>query len=127
MSKYPTKKMLIKANVDVIDRTSVPKSFYLPKYSATKDWKQIFKFTFSNNFEYYMGSNKSFIEGSDLMTILSIEYGIVKTTNNPYQFKKKLQSEYASTISIKNAFRVFNWYKQKLNIVRKIINQFMDV
>ena len=125
MSCNYSKKSDIKVTVDIVERKDIPSNFYLPTYSKKKDWKQIFHFKFSNKFDFYMGSNKSFVDGTDLMTILSIELDITNETNTPFQFKKKLKKEYDSYITSKNAIKVYNWYKRKSNKVEKILEQFM--
>lgn len=125
MSRKYNKKQDIRVKVDIIKREDIPSNFYLPKYSSKRDWREIFQFKFSNNFEYYIGSNKPYIEGTDLMTILSVELDIVNETNNPYQFKKILENNYDSKINLRNAIKMYNWYKNKTTKVEKIINQFM--
>ena len=115
----------IKVSVNIIKREDIPINFYLPKYSSKKDWKQFFHFKFNNNFDYYIGSNKSYIDGTDLMTVLSVELDVINESNNPYQFKKNLEINYDSKINLKNAIKVFNWYKNKTHKVENIINQFI--
>ncbi|ADO67040.1 hypothetical protein crov007 [Cafeteria roenbergensis virus] len=115
----------IKVTVDNIDRIKIPSKFYLPKYSENDDWKQFFHFKFSNNFEYYVGSNNSFVDGTELMTSLSIELDIVNMCSNPFQLKLYLEKMFQSKTTLKNAIKIYNWYKNKINKVTKIINQFM--
>ena len=125
MSRNYSKKLDIKVTVDIIKREDIPSNFFLPRYSEKNDWKQIFHFKFSNKFDFYMGSNESFVDGTDLMTILSIELDVVNESDNPFQFKQKLKKEYDSYITSKNAIKVYNWYKRKSNKVEKILEQFM--
>ena len=125
MARNYRRKSDIKVIVDIVGRDDIPSDFYLPRYNSKKDWYQFFHFKFSNKFEYYMGSNKSYVDGLDLMSILSVELDIVKESSNPFKFKQKLKKEYDSVISLKDAVKVYNWYKNKQHYVEKIINQFM--
>ena len=58
------------------------------------------------------------------MLVLAIESEIVTKSHNPLQFKQQLKKDYDSIISIRDAFKIYNWYKKNNNKVQNIITQF---
>lgn len=116
----------ITVSVKLVNREDITKKFYLRKPSNYSDWKNIFLFKFSNNFNYYYGTNKSYVDGHHLMTFLFIESELVYNSKSPLDFKNKLKSRYNSNISIKNANKIFNWFKNNNEKILNIINQFIS-
>lgn len=119
-----TKSKVITVNANIINRKEVPERFFLPK-SCKKEWEQIFHFKFSNGFEYYYGTNKTFVDGLNLLTFLKVESGLVNLAKDYRELKKLFIQEYSSNVSYKNCKKIFNWYKLNINKVNDIIQQFV--
>ena len=58
--------------VDIINKENIPKSFYL--VGDNKSRKIVFKFYFSNNFEYYYCTNNTYVNASELIDFIKTEY-----------------------------------------------------
>jgi hypothetical protein len=116
----------ITATVEIVERNSIPDNFYLPKFSHKKDWKQIFKFSFSNHFTCYYGTNKSFVDGTELMTNLTLESDIVDISKNPLDLKIKFLENFKKNINLQNCKKIYEWHKQSRDKVEDIVNQFMS-
>ena len=118
------KNEFITATVEIIQEKDIPTDFYLPIPKKTK-WKNIFKFTFSNNFTYYYGSNKSFVNCKDLLINVSLESSMVISSKNPFTLKKLFMETFNSNISIPNCKKIYNWYKNKTDVIEEILEQFL--
>jgi hypothetical protein len=121
-----THSTVITATVDIIDRKDVPKEFYLPKFSYKKDWKRLFKFNFSNGFTYYYGTNKTFVDGIDLMTNLTIESDLVDDSKSHMELKIQFFKNFKRNIKLQNCKKIYDWYKSSRNQIKDIVNQFMS-
>lgn len=115
----------ISVAVEIVERSDIPKEFYLSK-PQKKDWKRIFHFTFSNGFDYYFGTNKSYVDGDELIPFLIIESEYVHNSKNFVELHKNIIEDNNSRITYSNCKKLFSWYKNKRNIIEDIVEQFMS-
>lgn len=115
----------ISVSVEIVTRSDIPKEFYLSK-PAKNDWKRIFHFTFSNGFDYYFGTNKSYVDGDELIAFLCVELEYVNMSNDFIQLHNNIKEDNNSKITYANCKKLFKWYKPRRTQVEEIIEQFLD-
>lgn len=117
---------VITASVEIIERKQVPHEFYLPYPKKKKsDWKNIFKFTFSNEFIYYYGSNKPYVNCKELLINVSLESAMVSSSKNPFILKKLFMETFNSDVNIPNCKKIYNWLKHSQKQIDDILDQFL--
>ena len=109
----------------IISRKNIPENIYLCK-PANDDWKIIYKFSFDNDLDYYIGSNMPIDDTNVVISLVREDYYLFTNFNSPVKILRYFHNEFNEFIDYDDCQKIWNYYNNNKQLIEQVIAQQME-